>query len=147
MTNRNTLLLIAAGLSLTLGSRASTLQAQPPQPSLTPAQQQQIQNSLGPIKPPNLRIDPTKYHNQPTMPSKYTDRPPAWLEYWQNSGLLAGPLFALAVTLALAVIIFVIATIVRIFVAVCYLILALIQMFAAWVTPVRRKNGTQESQR
>jgi hypothetical protein len=124
MTNRTTLLLIGTSLSLTLGSLASTLQAQHPQPSLTPAQQQQIQDLLQPIKP-NPQFDPTKYQNQPTMPPKFTDRPPAWLEFWQNSGPLAAPLFALAVTVALAVIFFVLAPIVWVLAAVGYMIRAL----------------------
>jgi hypothetical protein len=107
MTNRTTLLFIGAGLSLTLGSLPSALQAQQPTPPLTPAQQQQIDDMLRrateQLKP---QVDPTKHPNYPTTLPEYTqDPPPAWLEFLKDNQFLAAYIFAGAVTLALAIIV------------------------------------------
>ena len=73
MKNRTTLLFFGTGLSLTLGSIPSTLQAQQPKPSLTPAQQQQIEKML---QQPKLELDPTKYPRYPINPMQFQHRPP-----------------------------------------------------------------------
>ena len=107
MTNRTTLLFIEAGLSLTLGWLPSTLQAQQPRPPLTPAQQQQIEDMLGPIKEPKSQFDPTKYPRDPSIPlPEYREDPPsAWLEFLKDNQFLAAYIFAGAVTLALAIVV------------------------------------------
>ena len=108
MTSRTTLLLIGAGLSLTMGSVPGTLHAQQPKPPLSPAQLKQIEDMLRPIKVPTPQFDPSKYPKHPTTAPKFSEpRPPAWLEFLKNSGYLAAPLFAAAVALALAIIIWV----------------------------------------
>jgi hypothetical protein len=83
MTNRATLLLIGAGLSLTLGLLPSTLEAQPPMP---------------PLPPPEYPRDPIIPPSYPPPP-----RPPAWLEFLKNNDFLAPYVFAAAVTLAIAI--------------------------------------------
>jgi hypothetical protein len=103
MTNRTILLFIGTSLSLTLGLLPSTLQAQQRKPPLTPAQQKQIDEAVRALNPPKPQFDPTKYPPSPTMPPKYTDRPPAWREFLQNNQFLHAPIFAAVVTLAFAI--------------------------------------------
>jgi len=108
VTNTTTLFLIRAGLSLTLGLLPGTLQAQQPKPPLTPAQIKQIEDLLQSIQQPMPPFDPSKYPSYPTIPARFSEpRPPAWVEFFKNNGYLAAPLFAAAVVLALAVIIWV----------------------------------------
>jgi hypothetical protein len=142
MTNRTTLLVIGAVLSLTLGSRPSTLQAQQPKPTLTPAQQQQIQDMLRPIELPKPPFAPTEYPRSPITPPNYPPpRPSAWLEFLKNNDYLAPYIFVAAVGLALLALMIIWGLIVGVFIVVgnivLWLILGLVHAFC-WVSTAWR---------
>jgi hypothetical protein len=110
MTNRTILLVIGTSLSLTLGSLPSTLRAQQPQPTLTPAQQQQRQQQIEAdlqraAEQLKSQSDPTNDPHPPIIPPKYTtDKPPPWREFFdENKEYLIPFIFAAVVTLAFAV--------------------------------------------
>jgi hypothetical protein len=100
MTNRTTLLVIVAALSL-LGSLPGTLQAQQP----TPAQQQQIEEAVRALQQSKPPIPPTDYPRYPPLPPPYSQaRPPAWLQFVKDNEPWAGLLVAAAVALAITII-------------------------------------------
>jgi hypothetical protein len=117
MTNRTTLLLIDAGLSLTLGLLPGTLQAQEPKAQFNPAQHQQIEDMLRrateQLKP---QIDPSKFPFEPRIPP-LDPRPqtPAWVEFLKNNSYLAAPIVA-----------FIVAIIIYVLIIVCRIVLGLI---------------------
>jgi hypothetical protein len=97
MTNRTTLLLIGATLSLVFAWPSITLRAQ----KLTPDQQKEM---LRPIEQPKLQFDPARFPGHPVNPPpdlRY--RPPAWLEFLNGNPSLAAPLFAAAVVIVVSI--------------------------------------------
>jgi hypothetical protein len=103
MTNRTTLLVIVAALSL-LGSLSDTLQAQQP----TRAQQQQIEEAV-------RALQQSKPPIPPTIPPQYAqDRPPALLKFVKDNGPWGGLIVAAAVGLIITIILGVVIGVCRI---------------------------------
>jgi hypothetical protein len=114
MTNRTSLLLVGAGLSLiTLGSLPRTLQAQQPAPPLP-----HIEMPKFPNIPPTY-IPPT--YTPPTYPRP---QPPAWLQFLKDYDYLVPSLIAAAVLLPIAIIIWVP-------IVVCRIVLGLIHVLCS----------------
>jgi hypothetical protein len=82
MKNRNTLLLIGAGVSLTLGCLTNTLQAQQPNDPYPPIQL--------PPNFPNIPLPNPPYYPPPPPAPK----PPFWVEFLEENPELAAPLVA-----------------------------------------------------